>query len=68
VKKLNPPISVEVIGKGPALAVGSTDRGPSYELRWVVISKDGGAITVEPVMSDNYISPPRQLQIPTEPR
>jgi hypothetical protein len=38
-----------VIGEGPALAVGSIDRGPNRELSWVVMAKDGGAITVEPV-------------------
>jgi hypothetical protein len=42
------PIPVEVIGKGPALAVGSIDR-PGEELAWVVIAKDGGAISVEPI-------------------
>lgn len=47
--QLNPPISVEVIGKGPALAVGSIDHGPGHELSWVVIAKDVGVITVEPV-------------------
>ncbi len=47
--QLNPPILVEVIGKGPALAVGSIDHGQGSELRWVVIAKDGGAITSEPI-------------------
>jgi hypothetical protein len=42
------PITVEIVGKGPALAVGSIDR-PGEELAWVVIVKDGGAISVEPI-------------------
>ncbi len=47
--QLEPPIAVEVIGKGPALAVGAVDQGPGHELVWVVIAKDGGAITCEPI-------------------
>jgi hypothetical protein len=47
--QLNPPISVEITGRGPALAVGSIDHGPGHELAWVVIAKDGGAITVEAI-------------------
>jgi hypothetical protein len=49
VTQLNPAISVEIINKGPALAVGSIDHGPGHELVWVVIAKDGGAITCEPI-------------------
>jgi hypothetical protein len=48
VTEFRTPIPVEVIGKGPALAVGSVEQ-PGPELAWVCIAKDGGPITVEPV-------------------
>jgi hypothetical protein len=48
VTEFRTPIAVEIIGKGPALAIGSIDR-PGEELAWVVIATDGAAITVEPV-------------------
>ena len=35
--------------RGPALALGSIDRGASRELAWVVIATDGGAITTEKI-------------------
>jgi hypothetical protein len=41
--QLDQPISVEFIGKGPALAVGAIDHGTGHELAWVCIAKDGGA-------------------------
>ena len=47
--QLNPPISVEVIGRGPALAVGAIGAGACHELVWVVIAKVDGAITAEPI-------------------
>lgn len=46
--EFNTPILVEVKDRGPALVIGAIDR-PGQELAWVVIAKDGGAITVEPI-------------------
>jgi hypothetical protein len=43
------PIAVEIVNQGPTLAVGSIDHGPGHERAWVVIAKDGGAITVEKI-------------------
>ncbi len=47
--QLYPPLSVEIIGKGPALAVGAIDHGAGHELTLVVIAKADGAITAEPI-------------------
>jgi len=45
--QLDPPIPLDVIGKGHGLAVAVTDYGPDFDLLWVVILNDGGEVWTE---------------------
>ena len=46
--QLDPPIPLEVQGKGEGLAIGVIDYGPDFDLLWVVILDNGGEIWCEP--------------------
>ena len=46
--QLNPPIPVEVIGKGKAMAFGMIDYGPEHNLIWVSAIDETGEIWCAP--------------------
>lgn len=46
--QLNPPIPLEVIGKGKGLAIGMIDYGPEHNLIWVTAIDDTGEIWCAP--------------------
>jgi hypothetical protein len=46
--QLNPPLPLEVIGKGKGLAIGMIDYGPEHNLIWVTAIDDTGEIWCAP--------------------
>ncbi|MFO1261122.1 MAG: hypothetical protein U1E68_08630 [Sphingomonadaceae bacterium] len=46
--QLDPPIPLEVIGKGKGLAIGMIDYGPEHNLIWVTAIDDTGEIWCAP--------------------
>ena len=46
--QLNPPIPVEIIGKGKGYALGVIDYGQEHHLLWVTALDDSGEIWAAP--------------------